>query len=209
MILLESQYGSPRHGNLKDPTDELFYVLLSNRSDPQRYVDVYRRFRSEFRPWRRLLGVSATDLEGVLRPIGMERVRAYRILAMARRLNDDFGYVSINRLRHWPVQESLEYLRSLPGVGEKTARCVLMYSFGYDITPVDTHQLRVLIRLGRLPLGTNASRAHELLDEWLPRGVARLLHVNLLAHGRAVCTARNPRCGECRLRLECPTGSAS
>jgi endonuclease III len=203
--MLHDQYGSPRHGNMKDPTDELFYILLSNRTDPQRYINVFRDLRMRYRPWRRLMDATTGDLEQLLRPLGMERVRAHRILDIVHRLYEDFGSVSLNRLRNWQVEDSLNYLRSLPGVGEKTARCVLMYSFGHDITPVDVHQLRVLVRLGLLPEGTTPKRAHELLDNWLPSGIARCLHVNLLAHGRAVCTARGPRCDDCILRSSCPT----
>jgi endonuclease III len=200
---LEQIYGSPRLGNVKDPTRELFYILLSNRSDPRRCASAFREFRTRFYPWRRLLRVSIADIQDVLRPLGMDRVRAERILSIAARLQADFGGVSLARLRGWPVQEALGYLTALPGVGEKSARCVLMYSFGHDVSPVDTHQLRVLSRLGLLPGDTTPKRAHDLLDNRLPHGIARRLHVNLVAHGRAICAPRWPRCGSCPLRLDC------
>jgi endonuclease III len=137
----------------------------------------------------------------------LEKTRARRILEVARKLSHDFGVVSLNNLRRWSPKRACEYLLSLPGVGEKTARCVMMYSFGYDVTPVDTHQLRVLLRLGLLPPLTKAHRAHKLLDEWLPPGLARRFHVNLVAHGRAICRPRWPCCEQCQLRRYCPTGS--
>jgi endonuclease III len=200
---LSVEYGDPRHGNVRNATDELFYILLSNRTDPRRYPATFRELRRRYSPWRLLLAATADDLETLLRPLGLERTRAARLTAIARRLQQDFGAVSLNRLRRWPLDEARSYLLSLPGVGEKTARCVLMYSFGHDVSPVDTHQLRVLLRLGLLPAATTAGLAHRLLDDWLPVGLARQLHVNLVAHGRSVCTPRSPRCEACCLRLVC------
>ena len=81
--------------------------------------------------------------------------------------------------------EALRYLKALPGVGEKSARCVLMYSPGHDVSPVDAHQLRIMKRTGLLATGVTVDQAHRILDRWLPPGCARRLHVNLVAHGRA------------------------
>jgi len=204
--VMAAQYGSPRLGNVKEPTTELFYILLSNRSDPRRCAEAFTQLKARFRPWSRLLGACVDDVQGLLQPLGMDRVRAERMLAIAVRLQSDFGAVSLRPLRTWPVPQALRYLTALPGVGEKSARCVLMYSLGHDVSPVDAHQLRVMTRLGLLPEGTTVDTAHRLLDRWMPAGYARRLHVNVVAHGRAVCTARSPRCVECRLLSRCPTG---
>jgi endonuclease III len=204
--LLAARYGSPRLGNVKEPTTELFYILLSNRSDPRRCAEAFLQLKARFRPWSRLLGAGVDDVQAVLRPLGMDRVRAERILAIAARLHADFGAVSLRPLRTWPVPDALKYLTALPGVGEKSARCVLMYSLGHDVSPVDAHQLRVMTRLGLLPEGSTVDAAHRLLDRWMPAGCARRLHVNVVAHGRAVCTARAPQCAGCPLLRQCPTG---
>jgi len=203
---LAQLYGSPRLGNVKDPTSDLFYILLSNRSDPRRCATAFRELKACFHPWRRLLQAPVADVQVVLRALGMDRVRAERILGIAERLHADFGAVSLARLHTWPVREALGYLTALPGVGEKSARCVLMYSLGHDVSPVDAHQLRIMKRTGLLPEGVTVEQAHRILDRWLPPGCARRLHVNLVAHGRAVCTARAPACGRCVLGDRCPTG---
>jgi endonuclease III len=203
---LAQVYGSPRLGNVKDPTSELFYILLSNRSEPSRCAATFRELKVRFHPWSCLLNASVSDVQAVLRPLGMDRVRAERILGIAARLRADFGAVSLQRLRTWPVLEALRYLTALPGVGEKSARCVLMYSLGHDLSPVDVHQLRILVRTGLLAEGTTVQAAHRILDRFLPEGCARRLHVNLVAHGRAVCTARKPDCAGCLLLRRCPTG---
>ena len=204
---LAVEYGNPRLGNVRDPTDELLYILLSNRTDPRRYPLIFRDLRGKYRPWKQLLRVTRVELETRLRPLGFEKTRAHRLMAIADRLRDDLGAVSLNRLRTWILKEACFYLLSLPGVGEKTARCVLMFSFGHDITPVDTHQLSVLVRLGLLPEGTTPTSAPRFLDDWLRIGLARCLHVNLIAHGRAFFSARSPRYGDCSLRRGCPAAA--
>jgi endonuclease III len=203
---LAQVYGSPRLGNVTDPTSELFYILLSNRSDPRRCTTAFRELKARFHPWSRLLQAQVPDVQVVLRALGMDRVRAERILGIAVRLHADFAAVSLAALRTWPVGEALSYLKGLPGVGEKSARCVLMYSLGHDVSPVDAHQLRIMKRTGLLAEDVTVDQAHRILDRWLPRGCARRLHVNLVAHGRAVCTARAPACGRCVLLERCPTG---
>src|SRR6185503_14173316 len=95
------------------------------------------------------------------------------------------------------------YLISLPGVGEKSARCVLMYSLGKDISPMDTHATRVLRRFGLLPPAVTDTLAHRTLDERLPTRMAYRLHVNLVAHGRAACQAKKPACEKCPLLARC------
>ena len=204
--LLAAQYGSPRLGNVMEPTTELFYVLLSNRSDRHRCAKAFAQLKARYRPWNRLLSATVGGVQGVLRPLGMDRVRAERMLAIAARLQADFGAVSLQPLRTWPMPDALRYLTALPGVGEKSARCVLMYSLGHDVSPVDAHQLRILVRTGLLAEGTTVQAAHRVLDRWLPEGYGRRLHVNLVAHGRAVCTARRPNCAGCMLLRRCPTG---
>jgi endonuclease III len=204
--LLAAQYGSPRLGNVKEPTTELFYIMLSNRSDPKRCAEAFAQLKARFRPWSRLLVASVDEVQAVLQPLGMDRVRAERMLAIAARLQADFGAVSLRPLRRWPVPDALRYLTALPGVGEKSARCVLMYSFGHDVSPVDAHQLRVMTRLGLLPEGSTVHTAHRLLDRGMPTGYARRLHIAVVAHGRAVCNARAPRCAGCPLLRQCPAG---
>lgn len=200
---LSRSYRSPRLGNMKNSTDELFYIFLSNRTAPSRYLPAFREMRRRYRPWSELLGAQRGELEQLFRPLGLEKVRAERALRIARRLAADLGSVSVEKLRSRPVNEVLTYLASLPGIGEKSARCVAMYSFGHDVTPIDAHQLRVMVRYGLLPHGASPSAAHTLLDDRLPPGVARRLHVNAVAHGRALCTAQRPKCARCPVERGC------
>ena len=113
--------------------------------------------------------------------------------------------MSLEWMRDAPVQEGRDYLVALPGVGRKTAACVLLFAYGLRDVPVDTHVSRVG---GRLRLLDPAAPLHVQHDQMLaltPPGAELELHINLLRHGRRTCHARSPRCGECALARMCPS----
>jgi endonuclease-3 len=102
------------------------------------------------------------------------------------------------------VPEAQARLCALPGVGRKTAACVLCFAFGMQDVPVDTHVSRVGARLHLFRAGAGFEEMHDELLRMTPRGQALELHVNLLRHGRRTCHARTPDCRGCALRRMCP-----
>jgi endonuclease-3 len=106
-----------------------------------------------------------------------------------------------------PVERAREYLTGLPGVGRKTAACVLLFAYGRREVPVDTHVSRVGARLGLLREGAPFEELHDQMLALTPPGEELELHVNLLRHGRRTCHARAPACGECALARMCPSRS--
>jgi endonuclease-3 len=113
--------------------------------------------------------------------------------------------LSLGWLAHASVQEGRDYLCALPGVGRKTAACVLLFAFGLRDVPVDTHVSRVATRLRLLRPGASFEEQHDALLALTPPGQELELHVNLLRHGRRTCAARAPACGECALARMCPS----
>jgi endonuclease-3 len=105
-----------------------------------------------------------------------------------------------------PPDEALAYLTSFHGVGRKTASCVLLFSLDMPAMPVDTHVLRVARRLDLIPQRGSADEAHDLLESLLPEELYMAFHVNVIAHGRQTCTARNPACERCPVLALCPYG---
>ncbi len=97
----------------------------------------------------------------------------------------------------------MRYLRTIPGVGPKTASCVLMFDMDLPVMPVDTHVLRVSKRLGLLRANVNADKAHEIFADIAPSEWVYALHVNLIRHGRKICHAQRPECDKCPLYKEC------
>jgi endonuclease-3 len=115
------------------------------------------------------------------------------------------GELSLDWLSDLSVPEAQHYLTQLPGVGRKTAACVLLFALGMRDVPVDTHVSRVGIRLGLFRPGAPFEELHDTMLEITPRGEELELHLNLLRHGRRTCYARRPACGDCALRRMCPS----
>jgi endonuclease-3 len=142
------------------------------------------------------------DVEAAIRPGGISKVKSRRIQQILRALDDD---LDLSWLRDAPIEEARAYLCALPGVGRKTAACVLLFSYGRRDVPVDTHVGRVATRLGLLRPGAPSAEQHDAMIALTPPGAELELHVNLLRHGRRTCLARAPRCPECVLKRTCPS----
>ena len=100
-------------------------------------------------------------------------------------------------------------LVALPGVGRKTAACVLLFAYGMRDVPVDTHVCRVGTRLGLFRPGAPFEELHDDMLAITPRGQELEFHVNLLRHGRRTCHAQRPECPSCALRRMCPWPTSS
>lgn len=205
--LPESYASSPLPlGNQPDPLDELFFIILTTMTQ-YGPMGVFDNLKQRFPSWEMLLRPGAeANLREVIAICGLVNQKAPQMVAIARKLHADFGRVTLDPLREMSDSEAEVYLLSLPRVGKKVARCVLMYSLGRDVLPVDAHVLRVGKRVGLLPPDASWARAHDLIHEAVPPEHRYALHVGLVVHGREVCTYRNPRCGQCVLRAEglCP-----
>ncbi len=197
---LRRLYGRPINEPHGDPVAELVRTVLSqNTSDSNRDV-AYERLRQRFPTWERVRDAPVDELIDAIRPGGLANTKAPRIQAILRRLG---AHPDLDWLSEAPREPAIEFLTSLPGVGRKTAACVLIFSFGRPEIPVDTHVHRVGQRLGLLPEGVSFDHAHDEIRRVVDPEDAYELHINLIRHGRAVCRPR-PRCEECALRRMCP-----
>ena len=152
--------------------------------------------------------MSASDLAKVISDAGLVNQKAPRFITIARKLKSDFGRVTLAPLTSCNDQEVEAYLTSLPGVGTKTAKCVMMYTMDRAVLPVDTHVARVATRLGLLDAATPPRNQHAALEAVIVRKDRYDFHVNGIAHGRALCRARSPKCDVCQLRSLCSMGSS-
>jgi endonuclease III len=199
---LEKVYGRPRLGNPEDPLDDLVYVLLSNKSAPERAQQAYERLKSDFAGWEGVAAAPESEIVIVLRPTGFANKRATQLQLALRRLKDDFGRYSLDGLKGRPEAEVFEYLTSLNGVSDKVARCVMMYTMGFEVLPVDAHVHRLARRLG----WTNQERpehSHEELEALVPPDLRYAFHVDCIAHGRVLCRPIRPECAPCALKPHC------
>ena len=201
---LAKEYGTPPRRR-RPPFDELVQTVLSQNTTD---VNSARTFDSLKERFPRLEDLATANVRAVAASIrlgGLERVKARYLKEITREVLKRRGNTDLSFLKKMDVGEAEAWLTSLPGVGAKTARVVLLFSFGRDIFPVDTHILRLTRRLGFIPAKAAAKAAYEFWDEYCPAGEARALHLGLIRHGRGVCAARRPACDACVLADICPS----
>ena len=184
--------------------DELVLTVLSQNTNDRNRDVAYARLRERFDSWEEVLRAPREELEEAIRPGGLAPTKSVRIGQILEAIGDD----DLSELETLPLPEARERLCALPGVGRKTAACVLLFSYGRPDVPVDTHVYRVGARLGLWGERTPLDQAH---DEMLrlcgdDPAFAYEAHVLLIRHGRRTCVARSPRCSECPLRRMCPEG---
>jgi endonuclease III len=210
---LRSLYGRPEQRPHRKPVEELVRTILSqNTNDVNRDV-AFARLRERFPTWEAVRDAPLEDVEEAIRPGGLAPQKAPRIQEALRAITtrdapgeEENGVrpdLDLSWLENAPRDEALSFLTSLPGVGRKTAACVLIFSYGRPEIPVDTHVYRVGGRLGLFPANTSHEHAHDEMRAITAPEDAYELHINLIRHGRAVCRPR-PLCEECALRRMCP-----
>ncbi len=187
--------------------DEMIATVLSQHTSDRNSERAFAQLKASFPDWEQVLETPAGELADVIRCGGIADQKARRIKQILAAVREREGRVDLGRLYDLDDAAVEEYLTSLPGVGPKTAACVLVFAMGRAAFPIDTHVLRVAVRLGWIPPKTTAERAYRLLAPAVPPGIRYDLHLALITHGRTVCKAQRPRCGECVLRDRCATGS--
>ena len=202
---LRAVYGIPTLPPHRRPLDELILTVLSQSTNDRNRDVAFVRLRERFESWTAVRDAPVEKVEEAIRPGGISKVKSVRIHAILRAIGEP---VALDWLAEAPVEEGREYLCRLPGVGRKTAACVLLFSFGLRDVPVDTHVSRVATRLGLLRPGAGFDELHDAMAALTPRGQELELHVNLLRHGRRTCHARVPDCPSCALRRGCPSRRA-
>jgi endonuclease-3 len=202
---LRQAYGRPRLRAHHRPVDELILTVLSQNTNDRNRDVAYMRLRERFPSWEAVRRAPEDEVEEAIRPGGISRIKANRIKAIL----DDLDGDTLEWMRDAPIEESRERLVELPGIGRKTAACVLLFSYGIPDVPVDTHVFRVGWRLGLWPEKSKLEDAHDTLTALAEDGDdAYEIHTNLLRHGRRICAARSPLCEQCPLLSLCPYGKA-
>ncbi len=202
---LREVYGIPRLAPHGDPIAELVLTVLSQSTNDRNRDVAYLRLRERFATWEDVRDAKQAEVEEAIRPGGISTVKSVRIQAILRAIADGSSELSLGWLPDVPIEQARDYLTALPGVGRKTAACVLLFAYGLHDVPVDTHVSRVGMRLRLLQPGASFEQLHDQMLALTPRGEELELHVNLLRHGRRTCHARKPACGECALARLCPS----
>jgi len=203
--ILRRTYGSPRHYNPTDPLDDLIFLVLSRMTQEVKYRRTYAALRESMPDWGIVRDAPPNELEELLADAGLAMTKTSQIQAILKEVEHREGKLDLARLRALEDEEIEQYLTSLPGVGRKTARCVMLYALGRPTCPVDTHVWRVMQRLGFAPARQWNDQDARHLEESIPEQLRPSLHVTLVAHGRSVCRAPKPICSKCVLAGTCPS----
>lgn len=205
--LLDAAYGTPEAelANKPDPLDEAVYIILSFQTDLERFKATWARLRKAFPSWDAVERAPVRALARVLREGGLHNQKARTIRRLLRSVRDIAGELSLDLLRDMNDVDAERLLTQLPGLSWKGARCILLYSLGRNVLPVDANTFRILKRIGVLSRRAvyRTRKLHDAIQAAVPPARRRALHVNLVVHGQRTCLPRNPRCSECPLYVEC------
>ena len=205
LALLEPQYGPFVWRRRWDPVTELMFTILSQHTSDINAERAERMLEERFESWEAAAEADVSEIEAAIQVSGLARQKAPRIQGTLRRILELRGELSLDFLGELPLDEAKAWMQALPGVGPKTAAVVLCFALGMPAMAVDTHVHRVSRRLGLIGPKVSAEKAHDLLEGQVPPEEVFAFHVALITHGRRVCKALRPRCGECVLSERCPS----
>jgi len=206
--LLDDFYGRPVLSPRYPPVDELVFTVLSQNTADVNTERTFAALKARFPDWESARDAPAELIEEAIALGGLAHTKAPRIKRILEAISEHTGAPDLAVLDGMSDEEAQAYLTGLPGVGPKTAACVLLFSLQRPVMPVDTHVHRVARRLGVIGDKVTAEQAHPRLTELAGAGDAAQIyavHVDLVRHGRRVCHARRPACGECTLAGICPS----
>jgi DNA (cytosine-5)-methyltransferase 1 len=202
-------WGSPNLGNKRDPTDELVYIILSRKTPEREYQPAFAALKKRFRKWDELLEAPPEEVEKLVYSGGLSAKKVTSLYGALQKVRETFGSCTLKGARDWSDEKLEAFLCELPEIQRKSAYCVMMYSFGRQVFPADTHVGRVLSRIGpyrELGLsldGLDHKKLQRELAGLMPPNLRYSLHVNLVQHGRTVCKSSRPLCDQCELRNLC------
>lgn len=202
---LVATYGIPVWEPNGDALGELISTILSQHTSDVNSERAYRQLRATFPTWEQARDAPVNEVVEAIRSGGLAQQKARRIQQILRILTErlENAPLTLDALNTMSLDDALVWLRGLPGVGPKTAACVLLFALGKPAFPVDTHVFRVTGRIGLLGSHETAERAHETLRELIPPAWRHTMHIDLIQHGRQICYARNPACFRCPISSEC------
>lgn len=200
---LRKQFGIPERRSSKPVLDELIVTILSQNTTDVNRDRAYRALRSKYGSWESVLDGNIEDLEETISPAGLGPTKSVRIMQILRQACAEDNCSGFEEIKTMSRDDARSFLMALPGVGPKTAACVLLFSCGIHAFPVDTHVFRVCGRIGLFPEKTDREKAHDLLEEFFPEDDYLEIHLNIIRLGRTICRPKKPLCTQCPLSGNC------
>ncbi len=200
---LLAQYGDKGKPGGLDPIALLVSTILSQNTNDALRDRAFERLRARFPSWEEVRDAPVEEVEEAIKVSGLSRQKALRIQKALRRITEERGRLDLSFLRSMGVDEAKKWLMAIDGIGPKTAAIILLFGLGMPAFPVDTHIFRVSKRLGLIPEKSTREKAHEILEKLIPPDYYYSFHLNMIEHGRSLCSPRNPKCQVCILNELC------
>ncbi len=204
---LKKRYKDFCHYNRKNPLDELLLILCSVKRGEKVYRRAFKSLKQKYTTFQQLNQASAKELTKKISWGGLQNQKARSLKKIMAIINTKFGKLSLAPLHKMTEGECEEFLCSLPGVGKKIARCVMLYSLDMKVFPIDTHCWRISRRLGWIRTNSKhkfcTSKDMDILQDMVPPKLRLSLHVNMVSLGRKFCLARSPKCHSCPIARYC------
>lgn len=200
---LGEMYGFPTWRQALPPVDELVDCILSQSTTDANRDRAFGALKQCYPTWEAVRDAPIEEVVATIRPAGLANQKGPRIQGVLREITRQRGAINIDFLADVPIEDAKAWLTSLDGVGPKTAAIVLCFAFDREAFPVDTHVHRLGQRIGFLPEGISADKAHPVMESIVPPEDYYAFHLNLIRHGREICNARFPACERCPLTASC------
>jgi endonuclease-3 len=201
--LLREMYGYPKWRQSLPPMDELVDCVLSQSTSDTNRDRAFDALKARYPNWEAVMNAPTHEVIDTIKPAGLANQKGPRIQNLLRRIHEERGELTIDFLNDLSIEQAKAWLTSFDGVGPKTAAIVLCFAFNRAAFPVDTHIHRVGQRIGFLPQGISADKAHPVMEAIVPPSDYYAFHLNLIQHGREICQARRPQCERCPLTEHC------
>jgi endonuclease-3 len=201
--LLAEEYGRKKFTGGTDPLTELVRTVLSQNTNDTNRDRAFESMKAAYPTWEKLAQAPIDKIAVAIKVAGLAKIRASRISKLLKAIHKSQGRYELEFLEDWQDKAIREYLISLEGIGPKTVACMMAFSLGRNVMPVDTHVYRVSQRLGIIPPKMSVTAAHIYFDNLKDALSLYQFHLNLIAHGRQICHARKPECPKCRLKADC------
>ncbi len=201
--LLIKKYGiPPRSKTPPDPVDMIIATILSQNTNDKNSYKAFQNLKERFKSWGEVAKLTPSQIEKQIKIAGLGKQKSKAIKNLLSTLLKENGRISFKYLDKLKDEEILYELTSFPGVGLKTASCVLLFSLRKNFCPVDTHVHRTTNRIGIVKT-SSPNKTFEILNKDLPEGIAHQFHTNLIRLGREICRPAKPACNICPLLKVC------
>ncbi len=204
--LMAREYGPFESERRLPPADEMVFTILSQHTSDINSGRAYARLMERFGTLEAVAQADVSAIETAIAPGGLAKVKAPRIKeVLGKVLELNSGSLDLSFLAEMPLAKAKAWLRQLPGIGPKSAGIILNFSLGMPAMAIDTHIFRVCQRLRAIDAKTGADKAHDIMEAKVPPGEVFNFHVAFINHGRRVCRAQRPLCGQCVVGNLCPS----